>query len=29
VAISEELAQRLSNEDGMAVKVVHRDLGRE
>ncbi|WP_297551598.1 RNase adapter RapZ [Amycolatopsis sp.] len=29
VAISEELAQRLSTEDGMAVKVVHRDLGRE
>jgi RNase adapter protein RapZ len=29
VAISEELAQRLSKEDGMAVKVVHRDLGRE
>jgi UPF0042 nucleotide-binding protein len=29
VAISEELARRLSNEDGMAVKVVHRDLGRE
>ncbi|WP_158890044.1 RNase adapter RapZ [Amycolatopsis anabasis] len=29
VAISEELANRLSNEDGMAVKVVHRDLGRE
>jgi UPF0042 nucleotide-binding protein len=29
VSISEELAQRLSNEDGMAVKVVHRDLGRE
>jgi len=29
VALSEELAQRLSNEDGMAVKVVHRDLGRE
>lgn len=29
VAISEELAHRLSNEDGMAVKVVHRDLGRE
>jgi UPF0042 nucleotide-binding protein len=24
-----ELAQRLSKEDGMAVKVVHRDLGRE
>jgi RNase adapter protein RapZ len=29
VAISEELAARLANEDGMAVKVVHRDLGRE
>ncbi|GAA3532374.1 RNase adapter RapZ [Amycolatopsis ultiminotia] len=29
VALSEELAKRLSNEDGMAVKVVHRDLGRE
>ncbi|GDY28900.1 RNase adapter RapZ [Gandjariella thermophila] len=29
VAISEELAGRLANEDGMAVKVVHRDLGRE
>lgn len=29
VAISEELATRLSKEDGMAVKVVHRDLGRE
>ncbi|GAA1987055.1 MULTISPECIES: RNase adapter RapZ [Amycolatopsis] len=29
VAISEELATRLSDEDGMAVKVVHRDLGRE
>lgn len=29
VAISEELANRMSNEDGMAVKVVHRDLGRE
>jgi UPF0042 nucleotide-binding protein len=29
VALSEELARRLSNEDGMAVKVVHRDLGRE
>lgn len=29
VAISEELAKRLSAEDGMAVKVVHRDLGRE
>lgn len=29
VALSEELAARLANEDGMAVKVVHRDLGRE
>nr|WP_033440741.1 RNase adapter RapZ [Saccharothrix sp. NRRL B-16314] len=29
VAISEELAGRLASEDGMAVKVVHRDLGRE
>ncbi|WP_165436129.1 RNase adapter RapZ [Amycolatopsis suaedae] len=29
VALSEELARRLSTEDGMAVKVVHRDLGRE
>ncbi|MBB3050722.1 UPF0042 nucleotide-binding protein [Prauserella isguenensis] len=29
VAISEELANRLSKEDGTAVKVVHRDLGRE
>ena len=29
VAISEELAGRLAMEDGMAVKVVHRDLGRE
>ncbi|MGX7828735.1 RNase adapter RapZ [Actinokineospora sp. 24-640] len=29
VAISEELARRLSDNDGMAVKVVHRDLGRE
>ncbi|WP_091673232.1 RNase adapter RapZ [Amycolatopsis marina] len=29
VALSEELSRRLSNEDGMAVKVVHRDLGRE
>ncbi|MBV9847353.1 MAG: RNase adapter RapZ [Kutzneria sp.] len=29
VAISEELAALLSAEDGMAVKVVHRDLGRE
>ncbi|GAA3840959.1 nucleotide-binding protein [Amycolatopsis deserti] len=29
VAISEELSRLLSNEDGMAVKVIHRDLGRE
>ncbi|WP_007027150.1 RNase adapter RapZ [Saccharomonospora iraqiensis] len=29
VSIAEELANRLSKEDGMAVKVVHRDLGRE
>ena len=29
VAISEELAALLAKEDGMAVKVVHRDLGRE
>jgi RNase adapter protein RapZ len=29
VCISEELARRLSDEDRMAVKVVHRDLGRE
>jgi UPF0042 nucleotide-binding protein len=29
VAISEELASRLSSDDRMAVKVVHRDLGRE
>jgi UPF0042 nucleotide-binding protein len=29
VALSVELAERLSKEDGMAVKVVHRDLGRE
>jgi RNase adapter protein RapZ len=29
VAIAEELSRRLSTEDGMAVKVVHRDLGRE
>ncbi|GHH55804.1 nucleotide-binding protein [Lentzea cavernae] len=29
VALSEELAGRLASEDGMAVKVVHRDLGRE
>ena len=29
VAMSEELASRLSTEDKMTVKVVHRDLGRE
>ncbi len=29
VAISEELSALLSTEDGMTVKVVHRDLGRE
>jgi RNase adapter protein RapZ len=29
VAISEELSRRLADEDRMAVKVVHRDLGRE
>lgn len=29
VALSEELAARLASEDGTAVKVVHRDLGRE
>ncbi|MEU7481628.1 RNase adapter RapZ [Lentzea sp. NPDC042327] len=29
VALSEELSARLASEDGMAVKVVHRDLGRE
>jgi UPF0042 nucleotide-binding protein len=29
VAIAEELARRMSTEDGTAVKVVHRDLGRE
>jgi RNase adapter protein RapZ len=29
VAISEELSKRLAAEDRMAVKVVHRDLGRE
>jgi UPF0042 nucleotide-binding protein len=29
VAISEELATRMSKEDGLTVKVVHRDLGRE
>ncbi|WP_132879787.1 RNase adapter RapZ [Tamaricihabitans halophyticus] len=29
VALSEALAARMSDEDGMTVKVVHRDLGRE
>ena len=29
VALAEELAQRLSDDDGMMVKTVHRDLGRE
>lgn len=29
VTISEELARLLSNGDGMTVRVVHRDLGRE
>lgn len=29
VTISEELAKRLADEDGLTVKVVHRDLGRE
>jgi len=29
VTISEELAKRLATEDGVTVKVVHRDLGRE
>jgi hypothetical protein len=29
VAISEELARRMRGEDGVAVSVVHRDLGRE
>lgn len=29
VAISEELSRKLADEDRMAVKVVHRDLGRE
>jgi UPF0042 nucleotide-binding protein len=29
VAISEELSRRLADEDRMAVKVFHRDLGRE
>ena len=29
VCISEELSRRMADEDRMAVKVVHRDLGRE
>jgi len=29
VAISEELGRRLAEVDGMAVRVTHRDLGRE
>jgi UPF0042 nucleotide-binding protein len=29
VTISEELARRMSDEDNLRVKVVHRDLGRE
>jgi UPF0042 nucleotide-binding protein len=29
VAISEELARRLSGSEGIAVSVAHRDLGRE
>lgn len=29
VTLSEELARRMSAEDGTSVKVVHRDLGRE
>ena len=29
VAISEELARRLAGDEGVAVKVAHRDLGRE
>ena len=29
VAIAEELARRMSGEDGLQVKVVHRDVGRE
>ncbi|MGJ7905143.1 RNase adapter RapZ [Actinopolyspora sp. H202] len=29
VVLTEELARRLSDDDGMTVKTVHRDLGRE
>ena len=29
VAMSEALADRLRKEDGLAVRVVHRDVGRE
>jgi UPF0042 nucleotide-binding protein len=29
VALAEELARRLAEDDGMTVKTVHRDLGRE
>ena len=29
VALAEELARRLADDDGMMVKTVHRDLGRE
>ncbi len=29
VAMSEALAARLGTEDGLAVRVVHRDVGRE
>ena len=29
VAISEEIARRLSDSSGMTVSVAHRDLGRE
>ncbi|GAA4869106.1 MULTISPECIES: RNase adapter RapZ [Saccharopolyspora] len=29
VALTEELARRLADDDGMMVKTVHRDLGRE
>ena len=29
VALAEELARRLAEDDGMTVNTVHRDLGRE
>jgi hypothetical protein len=29
VVVSEALASRLGQDDGMTVKVVHRDVGRE